>query len=125
MKTYTVHIVEKVSVPIEIAAENEADAIRKAKQAYVDSVWVEMQNKAPELDFEIENAKREPVRLGRPRTTSEDIPNIFHKYLPLYEKQEINLSNFAKLCGLTRPTIYKYLRLLGKKTVSEQETDLE
>ena len=50
--------------------------------------------------------------IGRPRTTKADIPQIFFKYYPLYEEHHISLSEYARLCLLSRPTIYKYLALV-------------
>lgn len=61
------------------------------------------------------NAKEKGAILGRPKVTSEDIPNIFMKYYPEYKNGTKNVSEIAKLCGMSRTTIYKYLSLLGDK----------
>lgn len=61
------------------------------------------------------NAKDKGAILGRPKITSEDIPNIFMKYYPMYKDGSMNVSEIAKLCGMSRTTIYKYLSLLGDK----------
>lgn len=61
------------------------------------------------------NARDKGAVLGRPKITSEDIPNIFMKYYPMYKDGSMNVSEIAKLCGMSRTTIYKYLSLLGDK----------
>lgn len=60
----------------------------------------------------MQNAKAKGRRVGRRLTTIEDIPAIFYKYYPSYVAGQINVSEFARLCGLSRPTVYKYLRLV-------------
>ena len=59
------------------------------------------------------NAKAKGKHVGRKPTTKEDIPPLFYKYYPTYIAKQINVSEFARLCGLSRPTVYKYLRMLG------------
>lgn len=59
------------------------------------------------------NAKAKGKRVGRKPTTKEDIPPIFYKHYPAYVARQINVSEFARVCGLSRQTVYKYLRLLG------------
>lgn len=58
------------------------------------------------------NAKAKGSRIGRPKTTANDIPNIFYKHYPKYKKGEINKKDLSRLCDLSYPTIYKYLRLV-------------
>ncbi len=58
------------------------------------------------------NAKAKGKRVGRKPTTKEDIPPLFYKHYPAYVARQINVSEFARVCGLSRPTVYKYLRLL-------------
>ena len=59
------------------------------------------------------NAKAKGKRVGRKPTTKEDIPPLFYKYYPAYVAKQINVSEFARLCGLSRPTVYKYLKLIS------------
>ena len=58
------------------------------------------------------NAKAKGKVIGRPKVTSEDIPNIFLKHYPSYKSKSINVSEFARLCNMSRTTIYKYIKLL-------------
>ena len=52
------------------------------------------------------------VKVGRRPTTKDDIPAIFYKHYPAFVAKKINLSEFARMCKLSRPTIYKYVKLL-------------
>ena len=58
------------------------------------------------------NAKAKGVKLGRPQVTKEDIPQVFYRHYPTYVNGELNLSEFARVCSLSRNTIYKYISLL-------------
>lgn len=60
----------------------------------------------------MENAKAKGKAIGRPKTTIDSIPSIFYKYYPMFCNGKINLSEFARLCGMTRATIYKYLNIV-------------
>lgn len=60
----------------------------------------------------MENARAKGKTIGRPTTTADDIPNIFYKHYPKYKNGEINKSEFSRLCGLSYPTIYKYLGIV-------------
>ena len=60
----------------------------------------------------IANARAHGIQIGRKRTTINDIPDVFHHYYPLYTSSHLTISEFARLTGLSRPTIYKYLQLL-------------
>ena len=58
------------------------------------------------------NAKAKGVKLGRPQTTAEQIPQIFYRHYPSFKSGSLNLSEFARVCGLSRTTVYKYIGLL-------------
>lgn len=60
----------------------------------------------------MQNAKAKGRKIGRPATTAEDIPSVFYKHYPKYKKGEINKAEFSRLCELSYPTIYKYLKLV-------------
>ena len=61
----------------------------------------------------MENAKAKGKRIGRPPVTKEDIPAVFMKHYPAYEDGKMNVSELARVCGLSRPTVYKYLKLIA------------
>ena len=58
------------------------------------------------------NAKAKGVKIGRPQATKDDIPAIFYKHYPSFVQGNLNISEFARVCDLSRTTIYKYLNLL-------------
>lgn len=59
------------------------------------------------------NAKAKGKRVGRPKTTKDNIPAVFLKHYPAYQDGKMNVSELARVCGLSRPTVYKYLVLLS------------
>ncbi len=60
----------------------------------------------------MQNAKAKGVKVGRKPTTKEDIPSVFYKHYPAYAAKKMNVSELARVCKLSRPTVYKYLKLL-------------
>ena len=60
----------------------------------------------------MKNAKAKGKTIGRPTVTADDIPANFYKHYPKYKKGEINKKEFSRLCSLSYPTIYKYLRIV-------------
>lgn len=63
----------------------------------------------------LENAKANGKILGRPQRTADNIPKIFLKNYPLYKDKTLNVTNFARLCGMSRTTIYKYINMIENK----------
>ena len=59
------------------------------------------------------NAAIKGKHIGRPQTTKDDIPAVFYKHYPAFMSGTLNVSELARVCGLSRPTVYKYLRLVG------------
>ena len=60
----------------------------------------------------VHNAQLKGVKVGCKPTTKDDIPAIFYKHYPSLLSKQLNVSEMARICGLSRPTVYKYLRLL-------------
>lgn len=60
----------------------------------------------------LQHAKAQDRKLGRPQTTKDDIPAIFYKHYPSFASGSMNVSELARVCGLSRPTVYKYLKLI-------------
>ena len=58
------------------------------------------------------NAREKGRPIGRPKTTKEDIPASFYKHCPAYVAGKMNVSELARVCGLSRPTVYKYLKMI-------------
>ena len=58
------------------------------------------------------NAKAKGVQHGRPKTTKDNIPFLFYKHYPAYTSGQLNISEFARVVGVSRTSIYKYIKLL-------------
>lgn len=58
------------------------------------------------------NAKAKGVRLGRPPICADGVPEKFLRYYPRFVKGELNISELARLTGISRPTVYRYLKAL-------------
>lgn len=63
----------------------------------------------------MQNAKAKGKTIGRPQVTADDIPNIFYKHYPKFKCGDINKKDLSRLCSLSYPTIYKYLRIVEGK----------
>ena len=58
------------------------------------------------------NARAKGRPIGRPQITVDDIPAIFLQHYPAYKNKQLNISELARVCDLSRTTIYKYISLL-------------
>lgn len=61
------------------------------------------------------NARAKGKQIGRPHLTSDDIPAAFLRHYPAYKGRQLNISEFARVCNLSRTTVYKYIDLLEQK----------
>ena len=60
----------------------------------------------------MENAKAKGKKIGRRPTTKEDIPSSFLKHYAIFMEGKMNVSELARVCGLSRPTVYKYMKMM-------------
>ena len=58
------------------------------------------------------NAKAKGAKIGRPQATVDDIPAVFFRHYPAYKNKQLNVSELARVCDLSRTTVYKYIDLL-------------
>ena len=58
------------------------------------------------------NAKAKGKPIGRPQTTADSIPPVFYRHYPAYQSGQLNISEFARVCDVSRTTIYKYLGMV-------------
>lgn len=61
----------------------------------------------------VANAKAKGKQIGRPSLQRDDIPDTFWRYLDLYRTHQINVTELARLAGISRPTVYRYLSVIG------------
>ena len=60
------------------------------------------------------NARAKGAKIGRPQATADDIPAVFLRHYPAYKKRQLNVSELARVCDLSRTTVYKYIGLLER-----------
>ena len=60
----------------------------------------------------IANAKAKGKKIGRPHLTKDDIPSLFMKHYPALVDGKMNVSELARVCGISRPTAYKYMKMV-------------
>lgn len=59
------------------------------------------------------NARAKGKQIGRKPATKEDIPAVFLKHYPSFQSGNMNVSELARICGLSRPSVYKYMKMVG------------
>lgn len=101
------------SITIDCSPGRELDAISKGMMLMW-GVFAELERDiiTARIKSGMKNAKEKGVQLGRPQMTMETLPYNFLKYYPMFQNGNINLSELSRLSGISRPTIYKYLKLL-------------
>ena len=60
----------------------------------------------------MENAKAKGKQIGRPPVTADDVPSGFLRHYPAYKRGQLNVSELARVCNISRTTAYKYIGLL-------------
>ena len=60
----------------------------------------------------MENARAKGRQIGRPQMSKEDIPATFLRHYPAYKSKQLNVSELARVCDISRTTVYKYIGLL-------------
>ena len=58
------------------------------------------------------NARAKGKQIGRPQVTVENIPATFLRHYPAYKNGQLNVSELARVCDLSRTTVYKYIGLI-------------
>ena len=60
----------------------------------------------------VANARAKGKQIGRPVLRQEDIPDRFWRYYAMYQSNQINTSELARLAGVSRTTVYRYLSVI-------------
>ena len=85
------------------------------------NAFVQMSGVFAELELRIirarvksgmDNAKSKGARIGRPPLTKDDIPPIFYRHFPAYKNGTLNISELARVCELSRTTVYSYIKMI-------------
>ena len=75
------------------------------------------------LDFVIENGLTDILInrndgmgffTGRPPLTKDDIPQVFYRHYPAYKNKQLNVSELARVCDMSRTTVYKYIEVIER-----------
>ena len=61
----------------------------------------------------MENAKAKGKQIGRPPVTADDVPSGFLRHYPAYKRGQLNVSELARVCNISRTTAYKYIGLVN------------
>ena len=64
----------------------------------------------------MENARAKGSKIGRPTTTVDNLPDLFLRHYPKYIKKEVTQEELARLCGTTRQSVSKYIRIYKETT---------
>ena len=57
------------------------------------------------------NARAKGAAIGRPKTTLDDLPVAFLKFFPAYKSGNMTAIELARVSGIGRTTLYKYLKI--------------
>ena len=60
----------------------------------------------------MENARAKGRQIGRPQVSKEDTPASFLRHYPAHKNGQLNISEMARVCDISRTTAYKYKALL-------------
>ena len=60
------------------------------------------------------NARAKGKQIGRPTLTAEDIPPVFLRHYSAFKRKQLNVSELARVCNISRTTAYKYIDLLER-----------
>lgn len=60
----------------------------------------------------MQNARAKGKNIGRPKTNADRIPSVFYKHYPKYKSGTLNKMELSRLCSLSYPTIYKYIKIV-------------
>lgn len=58
------------------------------------------------------NSATKGAKIGRPQVTADNIPSGFLRHYPAYKNGQLNVSELARVCDLSRTAVYKYIALL-------------
>ena len=95
--------------------------LRQGRLDPMSNAFIQMSGVFAELELRIirervrsgmANAKAKGAKIGRPQATADDIPAVFLRHYPAFKNKQLNVSELARVCDLSRTTVYKYIDLL-------------
>jgi DNA invertase Pin-like site-specific DNA recombinase len=64
----------------------------------------------------MENARAKGAPIGRPSTTIDNLPAPFLKHYPKYTAKQVTQEELARLCGVTRQSVSKYIKIYKQES---------
>lgn len=113
VKTKQLKLMVKNSITIDCTAGNNIDPMTKAFLQMA-GVFAELERDmiCSRVQSGINNARAKGVKLGRPQKTIHDIPDNVKKFFDKYKAGEFTKTEYARLCGISRPTLDKYISIM-------------
>lgn len=113
VKAKQLKLMVKNSITIDCTAGNNIDPMTKAFLQMA-GVFAELERDmiCSRVQSGINNARAKGVKLGRPQKTIDDIPDNVKKFFEKYKTGEFTKTEYARLCGISRPTLDKYISIM-------------
>lgn len=112
VKEKRIKLVVKNSITIDCTS-GELDPVTKAF-LQITGVFAELEKSMIQARVKsgVANARAKGKQIGRPTKTVADVPEKVKHWYQTYLCGEISKTDFAKVCGISRPTLDKYIKLL-------------
>lgn len=106
-------LVIKDSLTIDCTGGNGIDPMSKAFIT-IAGVFAELERDmtTERIKSGMKNAKAKGAKMGRPKTTAEDVPALFYKHYPKFKSGQINKRELGRLSNISYPSVYKYLEIV-------------
>lgn len=116
IKSKHLKLVIKDSLTIDCTSTDSIDAMTNAFLLLA-GVFAELERNmiVDRVKSGMANARSKGVRLGRPQLTIDDIPDKVKSMFERYRSNQITKTEYAVLCGISRPTLNKYLAIMTDK----------
>jgi len=75
---------------------------------------LEQKTTASRIKSGVANARAKGKQLGRPQKTLQTLPESFKMHLEDYQGGKITVAEYSQLCGVSRHSIYRWLRMISK-----------
>ena len=113
VKAKQLKLMVKNSITIDCTTGNNIDPMTKAFLQMA-GVFAELERDmiCSRVQSGINNARAKGVKLGRPQKTIDDIPDNVKKFFEKYKAGEFTKTEYARLCGISRPTLDKYISIM-------------
>lgn len=109
------HVLKAIGLPDEYLRSTIRISLSKSDSfgdvLFTSGIIVRAIKKLEEMSGDETEDEEEATHTGRPTTTINDLPEKFIELYPLYNNRQLKKIDFARQCGLSRPTLDKYIKL--------------